>query len=678
MSIGPRVKQVIWFTVGVGFLAGAGAMHRPLRLQSQEYELIPKGDVVARNHPEIMLLTMAPGGLRAPLINFLWIRSQQYHQEGRQFDAMQLAKLICRLQPRFAGAWRFLGWHMAWNVSATTRTPEERWRWVYNGVRLLRDEGVVLNPTSVKLYYELSYIFYEKMGGFMDEMHMAYKQKWGSRMQRLLGAPPYGTTADIIEAFRPIAEAPLDKAPGLRQGPEHEQDRVIMQADQLKLIMDPNAAGDDEEKAKYYEAKAAEYAGLLAVHGVKIDEGLLGVYNKYSHDDAVQVVRPAGWREELKTDQDKALSALINDAKYASARGKLLAFVRAQVLWHKYKMDPQWMLSLMEERNIPIDWRHPIAHSLYWITYGVHITGHVNTGDVDSMSVDRLTLNCMKSLTWNGRLNYEENPAEPDYPGIRRIADWRYIDSTHRMHDGKIKVLVVVQNLKKKRGEEPETYKTNKLREGHINYLIGAIEMLFILGRTEQAQEYVDWINKVYEPEGVEWKLPLDQFVLHQINAGGTPIPRRARHQLTATLQVAMYSLAVGDETKYRQSVNYARRVYTAFQESVPKRIKLPPLPYYAADELRGMLVEPKAAGFDLSFDARIALYSLIDRHWPSEDADRPGPLLIAYGTVARYLRRECDARGIDFERAFPPPPYLQEYLRKRDARFRSKPRRAG
>jgi len=203
-----------------------------------------------------------------------------------------------------------------------------------------------------------------------------------------------------------------------------------------------------------------------------------------------------------------------------------------------------------------------------------------------------------------------------------------------------------------------------------MNYLIGAIEMLFILRRNERAEQYRDWIMKMYRPEGDEWKLPMDEFVFHQLTEAGTPIPRRARNQLTASLQMAMYFLAIGDERKYRRSVDYAGRVYKVFQESVPKRIKLRSLADYAAREFEKMLLAPHAVGFDLSFDARIRLYTLIGGHWPSKDADRPGPLLISYDVVARYLRRECDARDIDFKRTFPPPPYLDEYRRKRAARL--------
>ncbi len=98
----------------------------------------------------------------------------------------------------------------------------------------------------------------------------------------------------------------------------------------------------------------------------------------------------------------------------------------------------------------------------------------------------------------------------------------------------------------------------------------------------------------------------------------------------------------------------------------------------YAANELGKMLVAPRAAGFNLSLDARIGLYSLIGRRWPSEGADRPGPQLIVYDAVAAFLRRQCDAGDIDFKRAFPPPPYLQEYRKKQAVKLRMNPRQAG
>ncbi|MDY6913262.1 MAG: hypothetical protein SVT52_02225, partial [Planctomycetota bacterium] len=270
MSVRPWIAQCLWFAVACGLLVAAGLLQGPMQQQRQQQEFTSPGDVVAQNHPEVALLTTAPGGLRALLVNYLWIRAEQLKNQGRFFDAMQLAELICKFQPRFAGVWSFHSWNMAWNISVATHTPAERWMWVSNGIRLLRDNGIPLNPRSLILYKDLGWIFFSKMGQTTDEMHKVYKQRWAAEMQRLLGAPPAGTTAQVIEAFRPIAAAPLDKDPR-RQGL-----KPIQPGQLAVLLRDPGVAA---------------YAELLAGYDVRVDESLLDAYNRYSLDDGAAMVR---------------------------------------------------------------------------------------------------------------------------------------------------------------------------------------------------------------------------------------------------------------------------------------------------------------------------------------------------------------------------------------------------
>ena len=44
---------------------------------------------------------------------------------------------------------------------------------MYGGAKLLRDKGIPRNPKSLMLYKELAWIFFDKMGGFMDDKHLS-------------------------------------------------------------------------------------------------------------------------------------------------------------------------------------------------------------------------------------------------------------------------------------------------------------------------------------------------------------------------------------------------------------------------------------------------------------------------------------------------------------------------
>ncbi|MGA2265706.1 MAG: hypothetical protein ABSH10_04670 [Phycisphaerae bacterium] len=623
----PRIIQVLWLLTAAGLLAAAGLILPRLAGLNAVYEVGP-AESVARTHPEAALLTIAPGGLRAPVVNYLWIRAENLKDAGRYYDAMQLADLICALQPRFPGVWSFHAWNMAWNISVAMHTPEERWLWVTNGMRLLRDKGIPLNPRALLLYKDLAWIFYQKIGSNLDDMHMVYKQRWVAEMQHLLGAPPPGATAEVIDAFRPIAQAPLDKTTD-RQG------RDLIQDDQLRLLeADPNVA---------------EYVRLLEEQGIPIDRNLLDAYNRFSREQPVEMVRIQP--PTVSTPQDKAVSALINNPQYAAARAKLLAFVRAQLLWNEYKMDPAWMLALMEKYQVPIDWRLPWPHGLYWASYGLKVSNDTPIEAVNSLNTDRIALGCMKALVAAGRLTYLENPDRPNEPSVDFWGDWRYIDAAQREYLDTIDVIC------KAEGGTPFT--KNILRGGHINFLILSFQMLYVQGQVDRAEYYFDWVKKTYGMKSDEWDQPLDEFIIMMLNKDRNLISEEvARTQLAGALQMAYYFLAVDNMDAYNRDMKYAARVYEVYQKSnfgtEYERLHLQPFEAITSHIAAAVLVDPYCAGYYLPLMGRVQLYSRLD------DATR----VLAYDRLvgSQVLQEQCRDEGLDFNKAFPQPPGLEQY----------------
>lgn len=151
--------------------------------------------------PEYAFAIQAFGAFRSILTDIAFIRAEEFKRKGRYYDAMQLHEWICQLQPRFPSVWEYCSWNMAWNISVTTYTPEERWNWVYNGVKLIRDEGLKYNPRAVNLYKQIAWIFNNKMSEFVDEHHYTYSCYWAWRMHLLFGPP-----ADPLGDYRPGGE----------------------------------------------------------------------------------------------------------------------------------------------------------------------------------------------------------------------------------------------------------------------------------------------------------------------------------------------------------------------------------------------------------------------------------------------------------------------------------------
>src|SRR5690606_22704837 len=99
------------------------------------------------------------------------------------------------------------------------------------------------------------------------------------------------------------------------------------------------------------------------------------------------------------------LLALLRDQRYGEkAFNTLLAHLAKRTIIDTYHMDPQRMLTLMEEFG-PLDWRHPSTHGEYWSTIGVEMFNEVrNPTDSDLLNTYRQKLHSFQELTRFGRL----------------------------------------------------------------------------------------------------------------------------------------------------------------------------------------------------------------------------------------------------------------------------------
>src|SRR5262245_4428421 len=153
-------------------------------------------DVAEEGQPVEQTVAIALGAFRGIFVNFLWIRANDMKEAGKFYDAIQLAGTITKLQPRFPRVWAFHAWNMAYNISVTTETPQERWAWVNAGIDLLRDKGIPANPNDMLLHKELAWIFLHKIGGFTDDANNFYKRKLAQEWTIVMGPPPRKTGAD--------------------------------------------------------------------------------------------------------------------------------------------------------------------------------------------------------------------------------------------------------------------------------------------------------------------------------------------------------------------------------------------------------------------------------------------------------------------------------------------------
>ncbi|MGD0744720.1 MAG: hypothetical protein ABSA45_06155 [Verrucomicrobiota bacterium] len=191
-----RAKKIILLLLAAALLAGSGQLQKSLNRDRDQLGLT-QASVLENAPPLLAFTTVALGGFRGLISNYLWIRSNELQLDDKFFEAAQLADWITDLEPHFEQVWIFEAWNMAFNISVKFKDFSDRWRWLEQGIELLRDRALRYNPDGVLIYQQLAWLFQFKMGQNMDEANLYYKQEWAREMAPFFG--PNGTNfADLI------------------------------------------------------------------------------------------------------------------------------------------------------------------------------------------------------------------------------------------------------------------------------------------------------------------------------------------------------------------------------------------------------------------------------------------------------------------------------------------------
>ncbi len=192
----PRVKKILLLLLAGALLFVSGQMQTLLNRDRNALGLTRTAAVLDNAPPMLAFTTVALGGFRGLISNFLWMRASDLQQDDKFFEAAQLADWITKLEPTFSAVWIFQGWNMSYNISVKFKDFPDRWRWVQRGIELMRDDGLRYNPTSVDLYREVAWQFQHKMGANLDDANMFYKAQWAAEMKDFFG--PNGTNFALL------------------------------------------------------------------------------------------------------------------------------------------------------------------------------------------------------------------------------------------------------------------------------------------------------------------------------------------------------------------------------------------------------------------------------------------------------------------------------------------------
>lgn len=191
-----RAKKIIMLLVAAAALFAGGQLQKSLNHDRATLGLTIANEPLQNAPPMLALTTQVLGGFRGLISNFLWMRANDLQINDQYFEAAQLANWITDLEPHFSQVWVYEGWNMAYNISVKFKDAPDRWRWVENGIELLRDRGLQYNPNDSLIYQNLGWFFQHKMGQNLDDANAYYKTEWAKEMTPFFG--PHGTNFDNL------------------------------------------------------------------------------------------------------------------------------------------------------------------------------------------------------------------------------------------------------------------------------------------------------------------------------------------------------------------------------------------------------------------------------------------------------------------------------------------------
>jgi hypothetical protein len=490
--------------------------------------------------PSLAFASVAMGAFRGLLVDVLWIRMDRLKEQGQFFDAKQIAEWITTLQPRFAEVWDFQAWNMAYNISVAmpATQPAERWRWVKNGIELLRDQAIVKNPKNIGLYRSLGWIFFHKMGGLSDDCHKYYKLQLALAMRPLISSSP--DTPPSNEFFKELVDSP-------KEWPQIIKDPQVAEfVDALKKS-DPNFVGQDD-------AFITSYLALRQMPG-RFSPAAITVIDRFRDSPALK---------------------------------KFDTYAKASELRKTWKLDPSLMQMLNRQygpvdyndpnQRQPLNWEHPDVHAMYWAALGLKM-GSKTEYSIDEINTDRIVLHSLQNLFSNGKMIIYDTPVEPNESSIQgqqppQVVKTIFLFPDLQMFEPYDRVIRATIAKYKRLKSDPKS-----LEDGHRNMLNNAIVSFYQAGHEVYAQRIYDEVRQLYPRP--EFDVPLVAFVKNRIREDLRSISiNDAVRIIVGMLRESYRAYALHNDDEAYRNEKMAKEVYDVYQaewrsEKI-KRVDLP------------------------------------------------------------------------------------------------------
>jgi len=552
--------------LGVGFLTAAAALLDPIYSLRKEYKLQSENPLKDKQiSAELRLPPVILFTFRALAIDYLWIRAEKLKDDGQYFDALHLARMICALQPNLASVWDFQAWNMAYNISVTLPTPQQRWNWVRAGYELLRDKGLQYNPHSLKIYRSLAWTFQHKIGAVSDDHHRYYKLQLALDMTPLL-TPLNSQEINSVQDIAAMAEI------------ESDWDKFKSDQKVAELL----------DKIRKAEPKFSDREKLF--------DGLMGIRTN-------------------PTDYAPALHQVVADNRYNPALKNLDVFIRARELRARWKLEPKRMAEInkkygpidyeKEDTHLSMDWRLPWTHAIYWAVRGLE-SAETKTG-FDVLNLYRIVYHCLQELYHYGNLQIlaYAYPGQPKPVGpTKEVRDAPQDVKLMLFNSQDLRMFPVAYQatLDVLKTYEEAGDKTLTGVEDASAYLCRAgISSFYLSGHRRLAQKYYDQLRK-RDPDNKDYHVSLDAFMQADMREEiKTITPKDASDYIISLLRDSYYRYAIGDDENAAIRESWALQVHKVMlaqhpvSEDVTQRMTLRPFHDLRQLALMDFLNDPRA-----------------------------------------------------------------------------------
>ncbi len=138
--------------------AGSGGMLAKLRQENDLGE-----STLGKVDPTSATMNLVLLGMRGVAVNLLRMQLDTQRDQKQWAQMRATTESVILLQPHYIQVWRYLGWNLAYNVSAEWDAVEDRYFWVKEGAKFLM-QGAERNRLDPEVYWDTGNTLGKKIG----------------------------------------------------------------------------------------------------------------------------------------------------------------------------------------------------------------------------------------------------------------------------------------------------------------------------------------------------------------------------------------------------------------------------------------------------------------------------------------------------------------------------------